>query len=98
MRQFVAFEKDFPCCLMVQTDQSFSEGRLSRAALSDQSDDFLRVHVQADAVNRVYDSFRVKTEMLRDALCFNQRLHTASPRYTSCTSCREPEWWSQQCE
>src|SRR5438477_8656153 len=69
VRKFFAFENYFPCGFVMQAHQSFSERRFPGAAFSDETDDFLRVDLEADAVNSVYQSFCVETEMFGDAFC-----------------------------
>src|SRR5262249_12107577 len=98
VRKFFAFENDFPGGFVMQAHQRFSECRFPGAAFSDETDYFLRVHVQTHAVDSVYHALCVEPEMLGDVLRFNERLHTTSPRYTSCTSWCELGWCSQQCE
>src|SRR5206468_5787337 len=86
-RKLLAFENHFTRGFVMQPYQGFSECRFPRTALSDETDDLLRVHIQTHTVHGVYDPFRVEPEVFGDALCFNERLHTVSPRNSSGTSC-----------
>src|SRR5947199_4561893 len=57
-RKLLAFENHFTRGFVMQAYQGFSECRFPRTALSDETDDLLRVHIQTDTVHGVYDPFR----------------------------------------